>query len=1436
LIRKKCKQGDIVKITLDGGREITGTLDEISSEHLTLIVDECPVVLTHKIIVLFEIVKKQEISRVVATNAPVSASVKPAESKTTTQKEEIKEISPDEALATSQPVPNHPIKKVEFTKDLITGYNDALVYCLYLDSFDISSMVTQLDFKYDNPSVSRSSIDKKIQRLSTMYANYQKDPDLNLIQPAIAEINSLYSENPGNLSLNWNYFILSSINKEYDTAFNCLHAYALGSSSIDLSDIQEYYIYLLGQTRFYEKLEELIKHFKSTVKENTKIIEFSRKALSYMLYKSKMNTAIEAALSVDETNILKTIMEIIDKVPRRSIYSYVYSTPRQPPKNIPTKPQTKTRQFYNLTEEINSAVSSGDVKAVDSIYSRYKSRSDATKLIQIGTAYQRLGQYEKAIQLFNYGLEHFPDKEVGFITSRVQLYELQNEWNLADGDYKRLLEINGDTESKRKNYNFQRARVLLKDRDIVKARNILFELSKKYPTDTGIANALAEVDRVKEDIDSGTDQSVEIPIIDIGDDQVEIISPMLRFDIEECDYRDESIIKQGNKPTLEDAIRLKSRAMSSIKDQVEMSERYPIFLEAAKAYNDLPPGSYDPTDIYELLARYAALRAGTIFSELKKQLLMTTRRIDTKKAQLKADTASSYYLESVNLQAMVKPENMLLPLTNHLKIQMAVLSYRLNRPVGEDMFSGNFTTIFKSCISSIIPELNELAYKSVVTIGSTNVIAWNKLKYVKGGSAVFYGTITTESKRVMPYMYLSRLSGTDLSPKDLPGDALRKVFQARKSQNEQFVELTKAPKLIDFRPQNINYIEKIIQDMENYRALFFESDLMILEKLKYIVNIFKPYETRGANERVSIIVKVRSEIFSIIEFIESNPTYLGRVAFFPILQSWKKSILKLESERIQSVIPRLSLNVDPQVYHRELNVVSINVVIQNTGQATTDNFSLKLELMENEQGVLYNENEVNFDHELYVEDHFYHRYQAEVPINHSGSLFLRVTPTFSYQGTKNPQEAFEFTISPEDSFDLKVEDIKWNYLNIPDKHMFKGREKDISKISKHIQSTERSLSYILYGLTRTGKTSILKYLKSELYGLSIMSLGSTCYLCPIRWDFDQAAAQNNAKDLWRYLINTTIIEDIENLRDSGEEYSHLPQIIKLDNPRFKDLGEILSLIHTHEFYPVFLIDEFSHIINMIKKKLIDSSFLAQLRTYALEGKASFIFAGTYDINNLVTDQEFGITGQFANVIKMKVSKINNRAAAALIHAMGDKLQFTDLAVKHILDLSFCIPYFIQIICYYCAKYALETKIKYIGYPEVEEVVKVLTGESDNDPDSVIQRLEAERFSNNLLSSTDPPETSALLATIAHSNYPYTPYHEIIRIWGEHKIKEFQSVVAQTLETLVDKEILLRKEEEGEFYFKISVGLFERWLRKEIPNLEYALDKLHKINDLWRMSE
>jgi hypothetical protein len=276
LIRKKCKQGDIVKITLDGGREITGALDEISSEHLTLIVDKNPVVLTHKIIVLFEIVKKMEISQPATIPVPDQTQIKPMKSDITPADEADKQVSVN-PTSLIQPTLKVQKETQEFTIELLTNYNEALSYCSYLDEFDICNKVTSLDFKYGNPSETKNSIDKKMMRLSAIYDEFKKNPNIDSIQPAVAEINSLFADNPGNTNLAWNYFILSCINGDHETAFNCLHTYALKSANTDLKSWQDYYILLIGQTRLYEKLEELIRHCKSTLNENAQLVEFSRK-------------------------------------------------------------------------------------------------------------------------------------------------------------------------------------------------------------------------------------------------------------------------------------------------------------------------------------------------------------------------------------------------------------------------------------------------------------------------------------------------------------------------------------------------------------------------------------------------------------------------------------------------------------------------------------------------------------------------------------------------------------------------------------------------------------------------------------------------------------------------------------------------------------------------------------------------------------------------------------------------------------------------------------------------------------------------------------------------------------------------------------------------------------------------------------------------------
>jgi hypothetical protein len=59
---------------------------------------------------------------------------------------------------------------------------------------------------------------------------------------------------------------------------------------------------------------------------------------------------------------------------------------------------------------------------------------------------------------------------------------------------------------------------------------------------------------------------------------------------------------------------------------------------------------------------------------------------------------------------------------------------------------------------------------------------------------------------------------------------------------------------------------------------------------------------------------------------------------------------------------------------------------------------------------------------------------------------------------------------------LTYEEIPWNFGQVPEEHMFKGRQQEISLLANHYLSPERDKPYILYGLTRTGKSTILRYL------------------------------------------------------------------------------------------------------------------------------------------------------------------------------------------------------------------------------------------------------------------------------------------------------------------------------------------------------------------------
>src|SRR5690606_21772357 len=127
--------------------------------------------------------------------------------------------------------------------------------------------------------------------------------------------------------------------------------------------------------------------------------------------------------------------------------------------------------------------------------------------------------------------------------------------------------------------------------------------------------------------------------------------------------------------------------------------------------------------------------------------------------------------------------------------------------------------------------------------------------------------------------------------------------------------------------------------------------------------------------------------------------------------------------------------------------------------------------------------------------------------------------------------------------------------------------------------------------------------------------------------------------------------DIINERIYPELKRHLEQTDDWDNSfsisskgHFRDFQRILNFMQLNKKYPIFFIDELSYIKDLMDRKVIGPGFLAALREYSLSGLASFIFAGTYDIKKLISEEKYGITGQFVHAIEYQVDNISEEAA------------------------------------------------------------------------------------------------------------------------------------------------------------------------------------------------
>lgn len=412
------------------------------------------------------------------------------------------------------------------------------------------------------------------------------------------------------------------------------------------------------------------------------------------------------------------------------------------------------------------------------------------------------------------------------------------------------------------------------------------------------------------------------------------------------------------------------------------------------------------------------------------------------------------------------------------------------------------------------------------------------------------------------------------------------------------------------------------------------------------------------------------------------------------------------------------------------------------------------------------------------------------------------------------------------------EDIPWKETGIPSEELFKGRDGLIEKLVKHYKSYERQKTYVLYGLTRTGKSSVLRFLGKRLENETFRLESKIYKFIPFNWDLSEAANAVNAEDLWNILLNDFTVGKIVKLINDGVVPASLDFKEVRDNKyRAKHLKDIIVHLKKQGYFPIFLIDEFTYIASIKENRNIDvAAFLASLRKLAFDNLACFLYAGAYNLKSIVENPTYGLTGQLVNTIEEPVGPIEKEAAVDLLDVFAGKVDFTEGAVDKILSLSNRIPYFIQIICKNAAFYSLFIKENIIDEDEIELVTKILVGDSERIEGCLVEKIPAGVFQNNQYMPSDPKSNHCLISSIAFMNRDKEDgieieFSEIQRKWGGVNIPQFSIRLNEAIEDLKAKGIIGESRKNGYNAYKIKVDLFRRWWFNEHPDLEYELSAL-----------
>lgn len=609
------------------------------------------------------------------------------------------------------------------------------------------------------------------------------------------------------------------------------------------------------------------------------------------------------------------------------------------------------------------------------------------------------------------------------------------------------------------------------------------------------------------------------------------------------------------------------------------------------------------------------------------------------------------------------------------------------------------------------------------------------------------------------------------------------------------------------RLKNVNHRLFLDLDRERSRQIqaIFETTLDLIKQISF-------------EEQERLCVQVDGRCEDLLKEIEGSPTKLSIEDIYPVIETIQDKVKAYLEELYISSMPELELRLPVESYVPDNNQqIEVQIVIANKmGRSPAE----ALELIVQEDTELFSVDmlEIKLDSSLRGDD----QSTLRLPIQVTNQALVSQTfslPMYAQYRTRSGEteqtrvQNFSVRLYPEEEFQI-IDNPYAAYAEggiVGDPTMFYGRDALIQNITKAIQESQtQSKSIVVFGQKRSGKSSILHHLKTNLDAtgnILVIDIGNIGSILDA-----QSSAPLLYQILWSILRRLEYgIDDMiekKNLDSLGlsfptvrEFYSHPSPLVFFRDFFDKYKRQAARIEGWKKLRLILLIDEFSYIYGLITSGRVPELFMKNWKALLQENYFSVVLAG----QDVMPKFKQHFANEFGTIQDERVSYLRRSDAIRLIDepirigGRQGESRYREKAIDLIMDLTASSPFYIQIICDRLVRDMNERHALLATDADVRRVRDDLV--------RGVNALSLDKF-ENLINSGDTSDDAIsdedalkVLREIAMNSKTGPCNRNSIAC-------NTQIPVDTILTDLVNREVV---ERERERYYRIRVGLFKDWL-------------------------